>query len=544
MTYLEARKMLSAFKGGEPLTFLLAMSGTPDQLEFYLRAHAAIFGMAAKPELLPFGTLGQHLYSPSADTLTELFILMPWDLAPECDWRSGLGPQLADADAIIVRAEQVAELLTKRPHARLAYIPAPIPPLFATKSDSDRLAAELVAIAVRIGAKVLPSENFSMASYLASGCPIGGSRLSAVAEAMIGLLLEPQPGQFKVIATDADNTLWAGMVGEDGVDMVKAEPHGSAFRHFIYQGVLQRLKATGVLLAVISRNDEDLVRAPLASGHMLLKPEDFVAIRAGYGAKSDHVRGLAASLNLGNDSIVFVDDNPVELAEVAAALPSVTCLAFPVRDDDLPVFFDKLASLFDRRQLTAEDAERTEMYRRRLASQPISDGTGLEDFLKGLKMVLTVRDRSDGDWVRAHQLINKTNQFNLNGERLEEASLSDILKQGGRLLTATLEDRTGSHGEILACLIDQSGFVRSLVMSCRVFQRRVEFAFLCWLLNRWKGPVLYLKFAATDRNEPIRRFLADPAFSATGAVWSLDASRFLNDHAGDLSLFSIREDEK
>lgn len=542
MTFLEARKILAAFKDGMPLPFLLALSGTPDQLGLYLRAHAARLGVAAQPEVLPFGTLAQSLYVPAEAGQIEIFLLMPWDLAPECDWRSGLDARLGDIDAILARAEHVAALLAKRPHARLAYLPAPLPPVCAAQADNDRLAAELTALATRLGARVLAADTFSMATYLASGSPIAGTHLSAVAAELAALLAAPPPGTYKVVATDADNTLWAGLVGEDGVDAVTAEPHGRAFRHFIYQGLLRRLKAAGILLAVVSRNDQDMVRAPLASGRMPLAPDDFVAIRAGYGAKSDHVRALADSLNLGLDAMVFVDDNPVELAEVAAALPAVNCLRFPDRDDELPAFCRRLAEMFDRRSLTAEDAERTEMYRRRLASQPPAEGEGLEGFLKGLGMVLTVRDRSGGDWERAHQLINKTNQFNLNGERLDEAAMAAILAAGGRLFTATLEDRTGSHGEILACLIEPSGVVRSLVLSCRVFQRRVEHAFLAWLLGGWRGPALRFAFAATERNEPARRFLADPAFSAGTPTWGLDGGRFLADHDADLSLFSIREE--
>jgi FkbH-like protein len=224
-------------------------------------------------------------------------------------------------------------------------------------------------------------------------------------------------------------------------------------------------------------------------------------------------------------------------------VPGAVCEIFPARDDELPAFLDRLARLFDRRQLTAEDAERTEMYRRRLVAQPPAEGDGLRGFLTDLGMVLTLRDRSAGDWTRAHQLINKTNQFNLNGVRLERDEMAAILAGGGQLLTATLEDRTGSHGEILACLIDASGRVCSLVMSCRVFRRRLEFAFMAWLLNRWRGPALTLAFISTPRNEPARTFFADPAFTAESDTLSVDRARFLDEHREDLSLFTIREDK-
>ena len=538
MTFLEAKKVLAALRNAEKLPFLMAMSGTPDQLELYLRAHAARTGLDAQVGVLPFGTLGQHLFSEA--TGTELFLLLPWDLAPECDWRSGMSGTLADVDSIMARAEKVAAVLTKR-KARLAYLPAPIPPLCAASSNNVRLSTELTTLAVRAGAVLIPAQRFSLASYLASGAPVAGDALSAVAKVLIDLLLAPPSGTFKVVATDADNTLWAGLVGEDGVGAVSAEPHGTGFRHFVYQGFLLRLKAAGILLAVISRNDEDMVRAPLDSGSMPLKIADFVAIRAGYGAKSDHVRDLAECLNLGADSVVFIDDNPVELAEVASAVPGITCQAFPSKDDDLPAFLDRLALLFDRRSVTAEDVERTEMYRRRVAAHSPTEGAGLMDFLKGLDMVLTLRDRTNDDWTRAHQLINKTNQFNLNGRRFDESQVATVLADGGRMFTAVLDDRAGSHGEIIACLIDRDGMVHALVMSCRVFQRRVEYAFLLWLLSHWQGPALSFAFSATERNEPLRNFLADPAFADDGECRTLDGAAFTATRATDLSLFTIRE---
>ncbi len=516
------------------------MSGNSDQLELYLRAHAARIGVDAQLRVLPFGTLGQHLFSDAADV--ELFLLLPWDLAPECDWRSGMNGSLCDVEAILARANQVAALLAKRKQARLAYLPAPIPPLCVAWSDNVRLATELTALAVRSGAVLLSPNHFSLASYLANGSPMAGGALSPVAEVLVDLLLLPPAGTFKVVATDADNTLWSGLVAEDGVDAVSAEPHGRAFRHFVYQGFLLRLKSAGILLAVISRNDEDMVRAALGSGRMPLKIRDFVAIRAGYGAKSDHLRALAESLNLGTDSIVFIDDNPVELAEVSSALEGVTCQAFPSKDEDLPTFLDRLALLFDRRSVTVEDAERTEMYRRRVAVNPPTEGVGLVDFLRDLRMVLTMRDRTEDDWKRAHQLINKTNQFNLNGRRMDESQVASVLAEGGRMFTATLEDRTGSHGEIMACMVDRCGRVQALVMSCRVFQRRVEYAFLLWLLGHWQGPALSFAFSSTERNEPFRHFLADSAFADSGEYWSLDIVVFTAAHAVDLSLFTIRED--
>jgi FkbH-like protein len=267
-------------------------------------------------------------------------------------------------------------------------------------------------------------------------------------------------------------------------------------------------------------------------------------VLAGYGAKSAQISHLARSLNLGLESFVFVDDNPVELAEVATALPQVTIRTFPDRDEGIPALFQELAADFRRDVITAEDRNRTEMYRRRFESiAPIElAGADLTAFLRELSMTLTIHDRSSGDRTRAVQLINKTNQFNLNGRRVEDADIASILAGGGRLYGASLADRTGSHGEILSCLVDSRGVMRAFVMSCRVFQRRVEHAFLAWLCAQAGAPTL-LDYAETPRNEPFRIFLRDAAFTVSGDAVKLDPDAFRTGHGESLGLFALRPPE-
>jgi len=272
---------------------------------------------------------------------------------------------------------------------------------------------------------------------------------------------------------------------------------------------------------------------------MTLGLDDFVVVLASYNAKSAQIASIAEQLNLGLDAFVFVDDNPIELAEVSAQLAGVQCLQFPSRDEELPSFFRELAGLFAKREITEEDRQRTDLYRARLASMAPSDATGadLTTFLRDLEMRLVVHDRTIGDRTRAVQLINKTNQFNLNGRRITDDEVAAILSAGGRLFGATLSDRNGSQGEILSCLIDSAGMIRAFVMSCRVFQRRVEHAFLAWLAEN--GPPIGLDFTETPRNEPIRQFMQDPAFIMTDTVVTFDAPTFAARHRGDLSLFAL-----
>jgi len=540
VNFLEARRLVAEFAGGTELPFLLALSGTPDPFRLYLQAAGAKRGRTALPRFLPFNTLHQHLATtPSGEV--EVYLLLPSDLVPESDWRSGLPAARTSVQDALGHAERVAEQLRRRPRARVLYLPGPIPPVTGTIRGDQELRQGLESIAGELGATLVPAEAFSLGAYFASGCPVGGAWLGRVAELVVNALVTTARPTAKVLVTDLDNTLWSGVIAEDGPDAIEYRPEGAGFRHYVYQTLLARLRREGTLLAAVSRNDPAVVRPPLVSGQMPLSEADFVAVVASYHPKSAQIRQLAGELNLGLDAFVFVDDNPVELEEVHQALPEVLCLAFPTHDEQLPALLDHLAAVFQRRELTDEDRERTAMYRRRLEGMAPSatEGADLTAFLSTLGMRLILHDRSEGERTRAVQLINKTNQFNANGRRWTEEEIADVLARGGRLYGATLEDRSGSHGEIISCLVGPDGVIEAFVMSCRVFQRRVEHAFLAALVAGGTRPAA-VRFAVTERNEPFTRFIDDPAFGPTAAdLLPLDAEAFARAHAGALALMAV-----
>jgi FkbH-like protein len=542
VTFLQAKAILREFKGGDALPFLLAMSGTSAPLDLFVRAAAAQRQRAASTRTLAFNTLGQALRDVPVAGEREIFLLMPWDFVREADWRTGLPTGPCDAQTLKTEGQLVADQLARRPLARILYLPAPMPPLLTDPGEDIALATWVHGLAGALGAETLPAEAFALGGYLATGCPITGASMGRVAEHIVAAALRTPLAGRKVLVTDLDNVLWSGVVAEDGIDGIGFRPEGAGYRHFIYQRFLSKLRGEGVLLAAVSRNDEDIALEPLRSGRMPLGESDFVAVLASYGAKSAQIRKLGDSLNLGLDAFVFVDDNKVELAEVRSQLPDVHSLEFPATDAELPGLLRELARLFGRSVVTAEDRERTAMYRRRLQGMPPSQmaGTDLTEFLRDLRMTLTIHDRSRGDRSRVVQLINKTNQFNLNGLRVTDDGVGRILDGGGRLYGASLEDRHGSHGEILACLVTTDGEIVSMVMSCRVFQRRVEHAFLGWLATQDRAPKV-LRFAATNRNTPIQEFLIDRAFNRDGnGLVHLDAAEFASTHAADLALFVIQ----
>lgn len=541
MNFLEARRIVAGFQGGAPLRFLLAMSGASEALDVFLRAAAAHLHRTVEMQTLPYNTLAQMLASENKVCDAEVLLLVPWDFAPECDWRSGLPASRCTPGEVHQRVRETAERIAGRTHARGIFLPAPFLPIFGEPSENGALASAIASHAQGLGAHLLSPDCFALGTYLASGCPVAASRLGEVADVIVGLASSFRKEPCKVLITDFDNVLWQGVIGEDGLTGIACGPQGSGFRHFLYQTLLLKLKSEGTLLFGLSRNDPADAVAPLQSGATLLREEDFVGILASYYPKSAMIRMAASNLNLGLDQFVFVDDSVVELAEVAAALPQVTCIRFPEFEDGLPQFFQELRRLFARPVMTEEDLERTEMYRRRLAGliPTQAEGADLKAFLEGLGMCLTIHDRSAGTRDRAVQLINKTNQFNINGRRFSDEEVGEVLARGGRLFAASLVDRTGSHGEILACLISVDGIVESFVLSCRVFERRVEHAFIVWLASQQNAPKAF-RFATTPRNEPARKFLADPAFAArNGDSVVFDAAAFADRHRSDFELFSL-----
>jgi FkbH-like protein len=196
---------------------------------------------------------------------------------------------------------------------------------------------------------------------------------------------------------------------------------------------------------------------------------------------------------------------------------------------------------FQRTVVTAEDRERTLLYRRRVATLPPreSSAADIRGFLVNLEMQLVIEDRTTGDRSRAIQLINKTNQFNVNGLRLDDAEVERQLASGSRLFTAALSDRSGDHGQILAAILAPDGTLTSMVMSCRVFQRRIEYAFLAWLSTTGLAPKA-VAFRGTERNAPARNFLESCTGSAVKDGLVALAQEQMSAFSNDLTLFTLK----
>jgi FkbH-like protein len=320
-------------------------------------------------------------------------------------------------------------------------------------------------------------------------------------------LLKRSPA--KVIVLDCDNTLWAGVCGEDGPGGIRLDSPWRELQQF-----MREQAQSGRVLCLCSKNSEDDVRAVFAQrSEMPLRLEDFAAARINWRPKSENLKALAAELNLGLDSFIFVDDNPVECAEVQANCPEVTALQLPEPPELIPQFL-KHCWIFDRRQATAEDKQRTASYQQnRLRDELRSESGSLADFLTRLDLKVDITQLSDNQLPRVSQLTHRTNQFNFTTRRRSEVEIKELQKQGFEILTTCVADRFGDYGLVglTICRIQgESLDVDTFLMSCRVLGRGVEhqlFARLGAIARERGASYVDVHFAPTPKNQPAFDFL-------------------------------------
>jgi FkbH-like protein len=332
--------------------------------------------------------------------------------------------------------------------------------------------------------------------------------------ALLARAVENRPPK-KGLITDLDDTLWAGIVGDDGVENISWDVDRHTQAHGLYQQMLSTLSEEGVLVGVVSKNDPAIVEAAFERNDLLLRRDRVFPFMVSWGSKADAVTQVLSLWNIGADSVVFVDDNPIELAEVQAAHPEIECITFP-RKDPAAVYqlANRLRHLFGRGSLSSEDALRLESLRAAGVHQrhePTAEGYS-ESLLEHAEAELILDFTKDPNDARAFELVSKTNQFNLNGRRPTERAWSDYLREPRSfMLTASYRDRFGALGKIAVVAGRASGShlaVDTWVMSCRAFARRIEHQCLNALFDRFAVDAVRFDFEETPRNLPIARFLA------------------------------------
>lgn len=346
----------------------------------------------------------------------------------------------------------------------------------------------------------------------------------------------------KCLVLDLDNTLWGGVVAENGPHGIAVghEAPGNAFRAF--QEAILSLSKRGVILAINSKNNEsDAMQVLQEHPDMVLRPHHFASIRINWNDKVTNLRSIADELNIGLDSLVFIDDNPAECALVRDRLPEVLTVELP---PDPALYRSTLLSLTDFETLTLsdEDRQRGQLYAQRRERQAweasqAHASEGLGDYLSQLDLIVDIAEADEFALPRVAQLLNKTNQFNVTTRRHTEAAVRAFAAAAdATVYAARVRDRFGDHGLVGAAILTHAGpgdlvwEIDSLLLSCRIMGRGVETAMLSVLAADAKAAgALRLRgiIIPTAKNAPARTLYSAHGFThsgedAEGQVWELD----------------------
>jgi FkbH-like protein len=339
----------------------------------------------------------------------------------------------------------------------------------------------------------------------------------------------------KALVTDLDNTLWGGVIGEEGLEgiQVGSEYPGAAYRAL--QRVMLDLYQRGIILAVCSKNNlADAMEVFETHPGMLLRPQHFAALRINWNDKAQNLCEIAAELNIGIDALVFLDDNPVERERVRVALPDVTVLEL---SDDPMTYAQTLrtAPIFERLALSEEDRERGRYYaeqRQRLELE--QSATSLEDFYRSLQQEVEMAPVTPASLVRVAQLTQKTNQFNTTTRRYSEQQITAMAASADwQVYAVRVKDRFGDNGLVGVVITHDAADsceIDTFLLSCRVIGRTVETAILSFVAEqaRTRGmQSLHGWFLPTKKNAPARDCYASHNFQVleerdNGCLWALD----------------------
>ena len=371
--------------------------------------------------------------------------------------------------------------------------------------------------------------------WLTVRLPVASANLPHLASEWLRFL-HPLAGKVaKCVAVDLDNTLWGGIIGEDGMNGIRlgADYPGAAFQEL--QRALLDLSRRGILLAICSKNNPaDAMEALSTHSGMILQPRDFAAVRINWNDKAENLREIAMELNIGLDAIAFLDDNPVERQQVREQAPEAIVIRLP----EDPMEYAKTVRdcpWFERLTISEEDRQRGDYYaaqRERVElEQKVSSR---EDFYRSLEQVAEIAPVSPQTLTRVAQLTQKTNQFNLTTRRYSDQQISEMASSPAcRVWTLRVKDRYADNGLVGVAILRTEAEIceiDSFLMSCRVIGRTVETALLAHLAAdaRLQGATrLQGWFLPTKKNAPAQEFYREHGFEVAdrteeGVLWELD----------------------
>ncbi len=326
----------------------------------------------------------------------------------------------------------------------------------------------------------------------------------------------------KCLILDCDNTLWGGVVGEDGTHGIKigVDYPGNCFKSF--QKLLFELSQKGIILAICSKNNlEDVKDVWENNAYNLINDKVVSAYRINWQDKASNIKSIAEELNIGTDSIVFFDDNPIERGLVKDLLPDVEVPEFPEKPYELVSFFwTNFVKYFSTYALTKEDLKKSEQYKEnyfRNESKKIYNS--IDDYLSSLDIQIDIICANESNLTRIAQMTQKTNQFNLTTKRYSEDQLRDLISKGAKVFCASVRDKFGDNGITVSAIItkgeDRNLILDSYLLSCRILGREIEKTVLLKILslvNPENKLLVNAFFSPTSKNSLAANFLDNVGF--------------------------------
>jgi FkbH-like protein len=511
----------------------IAATFTAEPLADYLAFWMQALGVEPRIRFAPFNQVFQELLDPSGvlaqNSAGTNVLLVRW-----ADWlRPAVGgrPQAPSAESVVGQIELLARELLSGLRAAAERWTSTCLVCLCPSGRAEGFEGSLDQACRRIenwlaqesgsvpGLALVTSQELAAAypvadwhdpwAERAAGLPYKPEFLAALGTLLARKVHAAQQPPVKVIVADCDGTLWDGACGEEGAESV-----GLGAGRLAVQDFLCAQRQAGKLLCLCSKNrPQDVLAVFDQRGEMRLRREDFVAWRLNWRAKSENLRSLAGELQLGLDSFVFLDDNPLECAEVRANCPEVLVLPLPA-DPAAARRMLAHAWWFDQGPGSYEDSRRTELYRRQQAREELRWASpSLAEFVAGLQLQVHLAPLSAEQVSRVSQLTLRTNQFNLSGLRRSESEVRSLLLGPAKCLVAEARDRFGDYGLVGVLVFtvrEESLQADSFLLSCRALGRGVEHRMLARLgeIAQELGlPRVTLIFRPSPRNQPAREFL-------------------------------------
>ncbi len=378
---------------------------------------------------------------------------------------------------------------------------------------------------------------FNFQNFLFGDIKISLDYIPYLANELMQFIISTLGISKKCIVLDLDNTLWGGIVGEDGFDGINLslQPPGNAFVEF--QKHLKALTHRGIILAINSKNNfDDAIKVIRDHPNMILRESDFACMRINWNDKVANMKEIAKELNIGTDSLVFLDDDPLNREFIKETFPEIFTPDLP---KDPSRYSELLQSFieFSTFQITDEDRKRSQMYldqRNRIELKDSSNN--LDDFLKKLDLKIIIKKPNSFSIPRISQLTLKTNQFNLTTRRYQESEIIKFSNDRNMLVgCAQIIDKFGDNGITGVFVVDKHNskewFLDTFLLSCRVMGREVEKAILNHIFNEARKnnvSKIKAKYIATKKNKPIENFLPDNNFVKEGDYWVFDLNKTFN----------------